>query len=496
MSFCVIDTLVGLYPCFYLYMLHVKLTCTYPIPIFHLFSGNVIYWKLSAMVVPERIMWLRDWDKVKMSSNVVTSSGNAQEEVGISPVLLQAITHTLSSSGNASWMKKEQLHHSGSIQSGDGVHHLVIRAAPPDGSDAAVKVENGGEQVIEMESEQQAEVVNTREDGQETYIVLQQHDIDGKESQNLESIHIPSGMRVSSTTTGDGQPQVIHVGELPKTEMVGQPVQNGGVVVSDSGLMNSEMNMSGVLSAIASHLKNKKQQVKLEKSDTPIPISICPSEARVVSEDSTVTYRYSNGASVSSPGTDITVADIENVCQETVTVSDGVHMDDQTLQRMPIARMVDIPQEAGPGETMIILQGSDLEMSTLQLQQSIPWKTMQIVTSDQEVPPEMKGGCPICGDKISGLWKECVPSGLKCPISELVLKVSHRGDLNSPLILLRRLVRKHMFWMLCKFEFKQSMGWTENNFVGGNLLYCNWTFLSDRWFFSEMQCFPSDLENI
>lgn len=355
------------------------------------------------------------------AASVVTSSGGATGDVGISPVLLQAITHTLSS-GTSTWVKKEKLdENSHSSHQVDSLSHLVIRTESGE-THPIVKVGNSDQPLVHVRQEDEDEVDVIAEQPRETYLVVQQQEIDSESqevtcSQHIETVTIPPGMRVSSTIPGDGQPQVVHVGEIPKPDLIVPHAQNGAVrVVSDGGcVVSSDMNVSSLMLAITSHLKNKKQQaIKTENGDAPTPtpltITTHAAEAQEVYDGSSgVTFAYANGTSVPSPANDVIVSDMDSAVHETVTVtSETVGLENGTSMHNAITRVVDIPHEtvrmttSNGGETMIILAPDNMDMSTLQLPQALPWKTMHVVTSDQNIPPEMQGGCPICGDRISG----------------------------------------------------------------------------------------------
>lgn len=326
-------------------------------------------------------------------------SGTAGE-VGISPVLLQAITHTLSSNSNhtessssGSEVSRKYFREPITIQqNGDGEHEVIVYSTNDD------EVTNGESEVVERTPSPTRQTggnsphilqgmnepvskLSASEQG-DTILMVDSSEVDSKVS---EKENIGEG--------GGSQPIIIKVPVSSSLDHV-TPVSSGG-----------SYNVGNVLSAIASHLKNnskmsvKQQQLSqqtLNIHENGQVIHVIPHVSR------------DNGSTGLS-------AEVEHVVSETVvetSESETAMASDGETRAVCGTEIVDLSSQGGVSTIIMQQEGQDMiegtVLGTMQTDQGTI--TIAQVYNLPELPQQAQsrsfpnGACPICEDRISGKY--------------------------------------------------------------------------------------------
>lgn len=329
-------------------------------------------------------------------------------DVGISPVLLQAITHTLS--GTASRGIKHEVPETIGKHNGENGHGLghgpqVVIQSPADENRSLIKMEGAGHGSILHGMNQP--VSSQTEDVQEpeTVIVVQTSmDESGEQVENVDPYHGNRFQRQHIIIKG--------VSSSAESEV------DHSVVETSS---HSNVNMGSVLTAIASHLKNRnvniprKQRVALEMDNPGVEIQQIQ-ETTTGEVPQPIYVTYANSVNVPSPSNDITVStgsEIETMVSETVVQTSPTDLSSQPAFKR---YKLDIPDSET--RTMIIVnpenlvvEGSSGGVETYQVSGTpFSWKGVTagpggntfMTTSGATVTELPWQPCPICGDRISG----------------------------------------------------------------------------------------------
>ena len=295
-------------------------------------------------------------------------------EVGISPVLLQAITQTLSTNSGD--------RHSSSTQEGAAAGpQQVIVSCDPDGP-ITTKLDN--QQHILQGMNEPVTSYPTTQSG-DTIVVVQNIDVETSEQRTESS----SGQQfIVKHIMAGGEP----------TES--QPVNSQIPVVISQG---QELNMSNVLSAIATHLKNNRKQ-----STTSVSPVVVEDVSEVVCEadqQQPIYISFPSSAAVPSPVNDITVNEVDSIATETVVHTISSSEGQQFMKRL---RQQEVPDSTQGSPTTYILNTDSMPQGTVYQTMETDQGTITFTelaspdTSDSAQDCEIGKPCPICGDKISG----------------------------------------------------------------------------------------------
>lgn len=309
-------------------------------------------------------------------------------EVGISPVLLQAITQTLSSTSSDK--------HSRSVKerTQGGAQH-VIMSCDTGGQVSSSKIDNPTHVLHGMNEP----VYATTESG-ETIMVVQNLDVASEEQ-----------VEIQTEQAGSPRPQYI-IRNVQTSEAANQELRTVEIHSdsrSDMPIIMSpgqELHMSNVLSAIATHLKNnRKRSVPAAVIEETVEST---NESHSDNSQSQPIYISIAGTnSVPSPGNDVTVNESENVVTETIV--HHVQTSADPPQYVPIKKLKhDVSDSSLGSQSAVVLRADGLPPGTVYQtvqtdEGSITITPVTTVTS-QQAEGEIGKPCPICGDRISGMY--------------------------------------------------------------------------------------------
>ena len=384
-------------------------------------------------------------------------------DVGISPVLLQAITHTLSGrtlvKSDAQQNRPAENGHHVVIASNDGSNHSIIKMDGGAGVSGVGGILHGmNQQVIAMPEEQSdvgcvEEVTCTTTTQQpetpETVIIVHANDDEVVEHVDIASERIPSHTIHHTVSQTAALPR--HV--ILKNGTASMTGSTGNVRSSVTGKGN-DVNMGSVLTAIASQLRNR--NVNIVRQSRPILApqgSPAAGDATQVQQEhigelqtvqavegageggtpQQIYVTYASNINVPSPANDITVSGMENVDGNAVTETVIQTSPTDLSSGSPAMKQfkLDIPTSASASDdqeerTVIVMNPVvEGEKTTYQLAPApFAWKDWggsgyTIVTTTDGAQDSSQSGiqvattstvptavpwqpCPICGDRISG----------------------------------------------------------------------------------------------
>ena len=317
-------------------------------------------------------------------------------EVGISPVLLQAITQTLSTGAT-------DRHSKGSKDRGGvgGGAQQVIVSCNPEGP-VTTKIDHPTH-ILHGMNEPVTSYATTQSG--ETIVVVQNLDVANEEQVEIQTEQESPPRRQFLIKNFKNQDTETHTQEIriePRTE------EGKAVMPQGHNLHMGNLHMSNVLSAIATHLKNNRKRTISSTEDEEAGLELtCESHTDLQQQhqqQSQPIYISLPETSVPSPSNDITVNEVENVVMETVVEAGS----DTTFNSVPLKKYRQTVCENAQGNPTTLVLPADL------LQPGTVYQTMQtdqgmitiaqVATADSpQADGEIGKPCPICGDRISGM---------------------------------------------------------------------------------------------